>query len=298
MSRKPVFAAPNVVPLFQRGPGWANVPEVTMPKAPAAQATLPVAAKAVIDLADKPKALFVFGAGGSGKTVWSRWATWRMGERGSEAILMALDPGARALAGWFDGVQQPPTRDAVGTARWLREGLDFLITNPRQALLDFGGGGELALESVSRSAPDLAKVMEDAGLGVVSVVLLSPRVDDIDILDRLAAAGFKPRATALVLNTGRADPNLPIEESFWTLTNHSVFRRAVEQGAATVWMPALESDVMLEIEAKRLDFGMARDGQVPEGASFYPIGGLRRSAVGRWLAEMEAAHTPVASWLP
>jgi hypothetical protein len=62
-------------------------------------------------------------------------------------------------------------------------------------------------------------------------------------------------------------------------------------------MPALDSEVIEEIEQKQLPWAAARDGQVPEGATFYPIGGLRRSAIGRWLALMEQRHQPVSSWL-
>jgi hypothetical protein len=56
--------------------------------------------------------------------------------------------------------------------------------------------------------------------------------------------------------------------------------------------------VMTEIENKRLHFGHARDGTVPAGRTFSPIGGLRRSMVGRWLERMEQEHDPISSWLP
>jgi hypothetical protein len=150
--------------------------------------------------------------------------------------------------------------------------LDQLIISPTQALLDFGGGGEPAMELVAHSAPGLIDLLEAAGLNAVATYLLTPRVDDLDVLERVTAAGFRPRATALLLNTGRADPTVPVAESFWSVTNHSIFRNAVAHGAVPIWLPTLESDVMAEIEAKRLDFGMARDGQVPEGAEYYPIG--------------------------
>jgi len=114
----------------------------------------------------------------------------------------------------------------------------------------------------------------------------------------METAGFQPKATVLLLNEGRADPTVPREEAFATVTGHSGFRAAVARGAVVVWVPALESDVMQEIEAKRLDFGLARDGLVPEGATFPPIGGLRRSMVRRWLERMETAFEPIRTWLP
>ena len=153
---------------------------------------------------------------------------------------------------------------------------------------------DTALERVVNSTTDLHKTFEDAGVGLVACYVLTPRVDDLNIIKTMEAAGFQPSATVM----GRADPSAPPEEAFAAVTRHSIFRQVVARGAAAVWMPALESDVMQEIEVKRLDFGMARDGQVPAGAAFYPIGGLRRSSVGRWLARMEQAFSPVSGWLP
>ena len=109
--------------------------------------------------------------------------------------------------------------------------------------------------------------------------------------------GFRPKATVLLLNEGRADPTVPRVEAFAPVIRHSIFRNAIARGALALWMPALESDVMQEIESKRLHFGMARDGLVPEGATFSGIGGLRRSMVARWLERMEEAHAPIKSWL-
>ena len=63
-------------------------------------------------------------------------------------------------------------------------------------------------------------------------------------------------------------------------------------------MPRLEPEVAGLIEGRRLTFGMARDGQVPEGARFAPIGGLERSMIARWLERMEQEFRPVSSWMP
>jgi hypothetical protein len=54
---------------------------------------------------------------------------------------------------------------------------------------------------------------------------------------------------------------------------------------------------MDEINLKGLPFAQARDGHVPDGATFAPIGGLRRASVGRWLAMMELRHERVRTWL-
>jgi hypothetical protein len=253
-----------------------------------------------VDLSGQAKLWFLIGPGGAGKTALARWLFWRMTEQGRDAVLAALDPTNRSLASWFAGVEQPPTNDGAQTARWLREFLEYLMTVPngvQPAILDFGGG-DTALERVAGSASDLHQTLEDAGFGVVACYVLTPRADDLTILWTMETAGFQPKATVLLLNEGRADPTVPREEAFATMMGHSSFRAVVARGAVVVWVPALESDVMQEIEAKRLDFGLARDGLVPDGAAFQPIGGLRRSMVRRWLERMETAFEPVRTWLP
>jgi hypothetical protein len=249
-----------------------------------------------------PPVWFLCGAGGTGKTVLARWLVWRMRQHGREAVLAALDPGNRSLARWFDDVQQPASRDSAHASRWLVQDLldPLMEMNPRNpAVLDFGGG-DVALAQAVEKTNGLHTVLGSAGLGVVACYVLSPRIDDLGPLQTLERLGFQPRATLLVLNEGRADPTLPRSDAFASITAHSVFRAALARGAQPVWMPALESDVMQEIDAKRLDFSMARDGQVPDGARFPAIGGLRRSMVARWLERMEQAFMPLAErhWLP
>lgn len=283
-------------PRFRRG-GMGEVPEVQIAAMPDLAGSLAWSNPAAVDLAGLPKVWLLNSANGGGKTTYIRWLNWRMLEQGRSAFLAALDPAIRSLTTWYAGVEQPPTRDSIHTARWLRDYLDFIASERSSALLDMGGGSTALLDA-ARSTPDLHTQLQNAGLGVVACYPLTPRIDDLGVLDDLERAGFQPKATLLLLNQGRSDPTIPREEAFEAVVGHSVFKRALARGAIAVWMPALESDVMAEVEAKRLHFDMARDGLVPEGATFSPIGGLRRSAVGRWLALMEQAHQPVASWLP
>lgn len=302
---KPVGApsGAQVVPLFRHF--LEDVPEVELgdsldresePESPFTTASVPV------DMTGKSPVWFLIGPGGAGKTLEARWLNWRLSEHGRAASLVALDPANRSLTSWFDNVLQPPSRDGTHIARWLVALLDTMMKPDqpiRTALFDFGGG-DVALGRAVQSAPAMLSEMEKAGLGVVACYALTPRIDDLGPLAAMEKSGFQPPATVLLLNQGRADPTLPRSESFAAITRHSVFRNAVARGAQVVWMPALESDVMAEIDAKRLDFTSARDGLVPEGARFSPLGGLRRSMVGRWLERMEQAHAPLTErhWLP
>lgn len=288
-----------VVPLFRHsGPRLDNVPTVAIPlhdQAASDEPTQP--ASPPVDLGDRPRFWLLIGAGGSGKTTYARWLISRMMEQGRTAALAALDPANRTLASWFKGVEQPPGRDSATCARWLSDSLDELMEAKQPAVIDFGGG-DMALETVVRTTDKLAETIEEAGLGLVACYPLTPRVESLAVLQNLEAQKFQPRATVLLLNEGTADPTLPARHTFALVTGHPIYRAAVERGAIPIWMPWLDSEVMQEIEAKRLHFDLARDGHVPPGASFPPIGGLRRSKVRRWLNWMEQRHEPIKEWLP
>jgi hypothetical protein len=290
----------EVVPLFRRRPP-EEVPEVGLTLAPTSNSEraseMDLATSAPVDLAGKPPCWFLIGAGGTGKTAEARWLGWRMDEAGRPAFRAALDPTNRSLASWFENVEQPPSSDPAQTARWLREALEFLMTDKPPAILDFGGG-DTALAKIIDSAPGIVEAMDEAGIAPVACYMLAPRLDDLGPLEAMERAGFRPKATVIILNEGRVDTTLTREEAFSAIQRHSVFKAALARGAMPIWLPRLEPDVMLEIEAKRLHFGHARDGSVPAGRTFSPIGGLRRSMVARWLKRMEQAHEPIRGWLP
>jgi hypothetical protein len=101
----------------------------------------------------------------------------------------------------------------------------------------------------------------------------------------------------LLFNEGRVDSSMSRDGAFARVAHRTAVRNALARGAVPIWMPRLEPEVMGEIEGKRLQFTPARDGQVPPGASFAPIGGLERAMVRRWLERMERAHAAIPSWL-
>lgn len=292
-------AKADVVPLFGRGPRIEDEPEISLrvPPATSAGAVATPATSAAADLSGKPKVLFLIGPGGTGKTTLARWIGWQMAEGGRAALMAALDPQNRSLATWFNDVQVPDTSDGAQSARWLRDVLRHLTETKQSGILDFGGG-DTALMRLVEMAPDFAEGMTAAGVEPVAIYTLAPRQDDLAVLESLEAAGFKPAATALVMNEGRVDSTLSRDEAFARIARHSGFRAAIARGAVPVWMPRLEPEVAQEIEGKRLQFGHARDGQVPAGARFAPIGGFERSMVRRWLERMDQELAPIRSWLP
>jgi hypothetical protein len=89
---------------------------------------------------------------------------------------------------------------------------------------------------------------------MVACYPMTPRIDDIFVAAGLDAAGFKPPATMLLLNEGRADPGPPPDEVFDPVIRHSAFRAIVARGAQVVWMPALKSEVIGSEVARKSPF--------------------------------------------
>lgn len=284
---------------FRRGVSLDDESEIPLAAAPSAGASgnQKHFSPAALDLTGKHKVWFLIGPNGSGKTALARWMGWNLAEEGRSVLMAALDPANRSLATWFGGVMQPDNNDGTQTARWLRDLLQHVIDRIESAILDFGGG-DTALAKLVNEAPDLGAVLVEGGVNPVACYMVGPRVEDLASLDVLERAGFQPAATVIVLNEGRVDSTLTREEAFARVLRHGTFTRAVARGAVVLWMPRLEPEVAAEIEGKRLTFGQARDGQVPAGAKFTPIGGFKRSMVRRWLEAMQREFSPVASWMP
>jgi hypothetical protein len=250
-----------------------------------------------VDLGTGPKALFVMGPGRSGKTTLLRYIMEQARSGQPAPIAAALDPQNRSLASFVNDVAQPDTTDPTGVARWAEDLLGFVMAEKQSALLDMGGG-DLSMGKLLEDVPDLAASLEEAGVHPVALYTLSPRVDDLGVLAGYEAQGFQPRATALILNAGLADPTVPREEAFARVLRHSAFRAAVERGAVPIWMPRLDARVAAEIEGKRLRFGQARDGQAPADQPGAILGPFDRSRVRKWMADMAAALVPIRSWIP
>jgi hypothetical protein len=252
-----------------------------------------------LDLAGLAPVWMLIGGNNSGKSTWARWAAGRTFEAGHTVTLAALDKNQRALATFFNSVDQPESRDVLEVAGWATEFLTFVADNKLSAIADFGGGGEEYIHSVLDDGPTLVDDLVVSGVGIIAAHFLTPRPDDLQVLAALDARGFKPKATVLVLNEAHVERGANADEAFSRVLGHSVFKAAVARGAHVVRMPRLfPQSLALEIASKRLQFSHARDGTVPDGSTVTPIRGLDRSRVRRWLDDMETAHDAVKGGLP
>lgn len=257
---------------------------------------LPKPGKPGIDLSAQAKLWLLIGPGGAGKTLLARWLGGKLAEAGAleGTFLAALDPTNRTLADFFDAVEQPPTANPARVAAWLREMLAFVATQRTSGIVDFGGGDTSLMQMVATS-PKFAEPLDEAGVAAVATYLLSPRVDDLTLLAGFERQGFQPRATALVLNMGRAET----PDDFDALRRHPAYKAALDRGAVELWMPKLEpQSLALEIERKRLHFLQVRDGVTQPGAKPADITSFERMIVGEWLRAMDDSFAPVVTWMP
>jgi hypothetical protein len=273
---------PNVVSLFAR----KKVPEIRLDIPVASEDATVTQAAAYVIPQGKPKLVLTVGSGKTGKSTLLRWIAERGADR-EGTVLATLAPN-RTLKHYFPATLHPEGNSTSSGAAFLELLLNSVAENKMNAVLDFPGDDTALLHLLDQGA-DPVGMLEKAGVELVALYTLSPRVEDLTAMAQLAAKGFTPKATALILNIGvTADPTMPPEPEFEQVTDHSVYRAAVDRGAATIWMPRLYS--AKSIEDRRLLFSKARDG--------LDLGPSDRSRTHHWLRAMEEAFAPIQSWLP
>ena len=249
---------------------------------------------AMLDLTGKTKAIMAIGLGATGKTTLLRWRCERaLRQNDDDLALATVDPVNRELGHYFPAAMAPPTQDPAQVTAWLEQLLAMTMETGKSVALDFGGG-DTTLARLLAEVPDLQEMMEGAGVEPVALYPLTPRSSDLTPLAAMMQAGFRPKATALILNEGRADSTRAPLQEFGQIRRHSVYKSAIAQGAVEIWMPRLYA--AKAIEDRRICFRPAVNGEAAEGG--LGLGPFDRSRTRHWLAAMDDAFAPIASWLP
>jgi hypothetical protein len=274
----------RVINLFERSRRKAPELALDIP-APAASTSVAAPAAYVIPTG-KPKLVLAIGSGKTGKSTLLRYLAERATEREGTA-LATLAPN-RTLAHYFPETLHPDGNSTSSGSAFLEMFLDAVGDGQMNALLDFPGDDTALLHLLDQGLNPVS-ILEQAGVEVVALYTLSPRVEDLTAMAQLVAKGFSPKATALVMNKGvTADPTMSAEPEFDQITDHSAYRAAVDHGAVPIWMPRLYS--AKAIEDRRLLFRQA--------TSSDQLGLADRSRTHHWLRAMEDAFRPIESWLP
>jgi len=225
----------------------------------------------------------MIGRGRVGKTTLLRWAAETADARGGGPVVCAAaDPLNRSLRVYRNDVAEPRTSDPADVVNFLQELLGQAMEDKFSVLVDLGGG-DTSLHRLLAIMPDLADVMEEAGVAPVAIHVIGSDPHDLVPLASMEAAGFRPRATAIVCNkiTGTADQFEPV-------LRHSVVKAALDRGAVQLWMPALFPDYARMVDARRLQFTAV-------GNDLGPFAG---AGVRGWLKAMATEFGPIATWLP
>jgi hypothetical protein len=268
----------------------AGLPPTTAPFTRAPRPEIPIA-----DLTRLTKVIGLIGPGGSGKTVIARFLGGELWDKGKldRTLLAALDPTNRSLAEFFDGVLQPPSSDPDETVAWLQTLLKFLASKRGNAVLDFGGG-DVSLARTIEKMPTLANGLEQDGVGFVAAYVLTPRVDDLASLVTFEQWGFRPKATALILNLARAET----PSAFRTLQRHPAYKAALDRGAVELWMPKLAQEIALSIEEAKVHFRQAINGEASEGRKPASLATFERSQVREFVERMRSEFQVIEGWMP
>ena len=237
-----------------------------------------------VDLSGRRKVLFFIGRGRVGKTHLLRWAAETAAERGGDFIVSAADPTNRALVNYLDDVAQPPTTDPVEVRDWLLSLLQHAMSQNTSLMIDLGGG-DTSLTELLRVLPNLTELMEEGGLEPVALHLVGTDAHDLHALATTEQMGFRPKATAIVLNEVYARGGQRYR--FDDVTSHPVYQAAINRGAVPIWMPALIEEVArycARDEGRFLD--------LPRSKPFFA------QALKNWLGAMSAEFSSIATWWP
>ena len=249
-----------------------------------------VAPEQGIDLADKPKLIFVIGRGKTGRTTFLRWVAEHALDHDRPFLMADIDPTNASFSSYFPDVSRPSGHDPVEVRSWVQRFIGYAVENKTTALIDLGGG-DTALRSLLSEMPSLLAEVEAAGLAVVAYYMCGPQPDDLAPLVTLASHGFAPKTRALIFNEGVSDAGLPRAQAFAEIQAHPVVQDEVKAGALVLWMPRLFAAAA--VENSRAGFAQARDGDASR-----PFNMFDRARVKSWLTAMTQRFSGVASWMP
>lgn len=254
----------------------------------------PLRITSTLDLSGKTKIVFWVGRGKTGKTTGIRWLAETALAKGVPLLMADMDATNDTFSRYIDNVARPPEASEPSLSlKWLDKLLQHALQQQASLLVDLGGG-DTTLRRLVAQLPDLANLFESQGFAVVLFHTIGPQEEDLSPLATLQALGFRPTATALILNEAMIEAGDTAETAFARIYRHSVFRKAVADGAVPVFMPRLFAAE--QVEVRRLKFRDAVNGQTGRGDA--PLGPFDRARVRIWLDTMDSNFESIRSWLP
>jgi hypothetical protein len=283
----------NPEPVFSFAAGDDGGPELEILSA-SRKTSGPIEAVPGVDLSGKKKIVFWIGRGKTGKTTGIRWAAEAAILAGATLLMADMDPTNDTFSKYIDNVARPPeASDPALSLKWLDKLLEHALEHHLSLLVDLGGG-DTTLRRLVEQLPNLVEMAEARGFAIVMFYTAGPQEEDLSPLATMEGLGFRPTATAIVLNEAMTDIGDAPLQAFARVLRHSAFLAAVGRGAVPVWMPRLLPAQQVEI--RRLHFRDAAAGETGQGKT--PLGPFDRSRVLSWLQAMDANFAGIRTWLP
>ena len=280
-------------PTFRFAAGDDSGPELAILGA-TRKASGSIEAMSGVDLSGKKKIVFWIGRGKTGKTTGIRWAAEAAILAGTTLLMADMDPTNDTFSKYIDNVARPPeASDPALSLKWLDKLLQHALEHRLSLLVDLGGG-DTTLRRLVEQLPDLVEMAEAQGFAIVLFYTAGPQEEDLSPLATMEGLGFRPTATAIVLNEAMADLGDSPLQAFARVLRHSAFLAAIGRGAVPIWMPRLLPAQQVEI--RRLHFRDAAAGEIGQGTT--PLGPFDRSRVLNWLQAMDANFAGIRTWLP
>jgi hypothetical protein len=284
---------PNPVAAFDFSADDDSGPELNILGA-STKTAAPIEALPGIDLSGKKKIIFWIGRGKTGKTTGIRWSAEAAVLAGTALLMADMDPTNDTFSQYVANVARPPeASDPALSLRWLDKLLQHALQHGLSLLVDLGGG-DTTLRRLVTQLPDLVDMFEARGFAIVLFYTVGPQEEDLSPLATMEGLGFKPTATAIVLNEAMGEVGDPPLNAFARILRHSAFQTAVRRGAVPIWMPRMLPAQQVEI--RRLQFRDAANGEIGQGTT--PLGPFDRSRVLNWLQAMDTNFAGIKTWLP
>ena len=202
---------------------------------------------------------------------------------------------SHSMSNFHPGAISPPSAALEDQQTWLQNCIREQVRSQRDAVLDVGGGWTALHKLVDQTR--LVDVLGRRGINLTVAYLLGPETADLDYLAQFQRKGnFLPPQTLLVLNEGLVSGGRAPQVAFQPTLEHPVVKRAIDQGARVVFMPAL--GCLSAVTDRKMSYrDFADDKQVP---GFLETSFFDQELVALWLErEMPAFFQEIPThWMP
>lgn len=202
---------------------------------------------------------------------------------------------SHSMSNFHPGAISPPSASLEDQQTWLQNCIREQVRSQRDAVLDVGGGWTALHKLVDQTR--LVDVLGRRGINLTVAYLLGPETADLDYLAQFQRKGnFLPPQTLLVLNEGLVSGGRAPQVAFQPTLEHPVVKRAIDQGARVVFMPAL--GCLSAVTDRKMSYrDFADDKQAP---GFLETSFFDQELVALWLErEMPAFFQEIPTrWMP